>query len=152
MASVQDRDLGWRRIKREIAKTARLEVVVGVHQGAGQTDGVDIAEYAADNEFGTDRIPSRPAHRIAFDENVSKIAADLDQQGGRIVTGQATADQSLTIIGQKHADRIKNTITGRQIDPPLSPATVARKGSDKTLVDTSAMVNSIHPKVRGKTR
>jgi len=151
MAAVTDRDLGWKKIKREIAKAAQLEVAVGILTGTN-ADGTSIAEYATYNEFGTDRIPSRPFMRTAFDENIAKIAADMDAQGARVSTGQATMRQALTIIGQKQADRIKNTITGRDFLPKLADATIAaKKGSTKTLVDTGAMVNAVQPTVRART-
>lgn len=151
MAAVTDRDLGWKKIKREVLKAAQLEVAVGILEGTN-SDGTSIAEYATYNEFGTETIPSRPFMRTAFDENVATIANDMDAQGAKVVTGQATTRQALTIIGQKQADRIKNTITGRNFLPMNSPRTIAaKKGSTKTLVDTGAMVNAVHPVVRGRT-
>lgn len=152
MGNVTDRDMGWAKIKREFAKAATLEVAVGVNEGAGaNADGASIAEYATYNEYGTDKIPSRPSMRTAFDENVADVARDMDHHGAQVMTGAITTRQALTIIGQKHADRIKNTITGRDFLPKLADSTIAAKrGSTKTLVDTGAMVNSIHPVVRGR--
>lgn len=150
--NVIDRDLGWKSIKQELEAAARLEVAVGIFQGDKNGEGVQIAEYAAYNEFGTDTIPSRPFMRTALDENRSDINADIDRQSARLTGGQVTARGALTIIGQKHASRIQNTITGRDFLPRLSPQTVeAKKGSTKTLVDTGALVNAVKISVRGKT-
>lgn len=149
---VTDRDLGWQKIKRELEIASHLEVAVGLLQGDKNGEGVQIAEYAAYNEFGTDVIPSRPFMRTAFDENRGDIQADIDRQSARLTAGQVSAQTALTIIGQKHASRIQNTITGRDFLPRLSPETVKRKrGSEKTLVDTSAMVNAVKISVRSKT-
>lgn len=148
---VTDRDLGWKKIKQELEVASRLEVAVGLLQGDKNDDGVQIAEYAAYNEFGTDTIPSRPFMRTAFDENRGDIQADIDRQSARLASGQVSARAALTIIGQKHASRIQNTITGRDFLPRLSPETVRRKkGSEKTLVDTGALVASIKISVRNK--
>ena len=125
-------------------------MAVGILSGASN-DGVSIAEYATYNEYGTKHIPSRPFMAISFDEGRAEIDADFKRHGDLLVTGKTTAQAALTIIGQKHAGRVQNTITGRNIPPPLSPQTVARKkGSSKTLVDTGAMVNAVQIELRNK--
>ena len=148
--TVQDIDRGWQAIKREVEKAQGQTVAVGILSGASN-DGVSIAEYATYNEYGTKHIPSRPFMAISFDEGRAEIDADFKRQTDALVTGKATANAALTIIGQKHVTRIKKTITGRNIPPPLSPQTVARKkGSSKTLVDTGAMVNAVQIELRNK--
>jgi len=152
MARVIDRDLGWKAIKREMLKAKTLEVAVGILDGSKNGEGASIAEYATYNEFGTDKIPERPFMRTAFDESKAKIAQDMNREGKRMALGQATAQKALTIIGQRHASRIQNVITGRNFLPKLSQQTIdAKHGSSKTLVDTSAMVNAVHISVRGRT-
>jgi len=37
----------------------------------------ELAEIALINEFGTDKIPSRPFLRIAFDENIDRISNQI---------------------------------------------------------------------------
>ncbi len=144
-------DKGWSRIINNIRAANRQEVVVGILDGSKNGEGASIAEYASANEFGTDTIPSRPFMRTAFDENRADIHADIDKQGNRMVTGEITARTALTIIGQKQASRIQNTITGRDFLPKLAEETIRRKkGSTKTLVDTSAMVNAVQISVRSK--
>ena len=148
--TVQDIDRGWQAIKREVEKAQGQIVAVGILSGASN-DGVGIAEYATYNEYGTKNTPSRPFMAMSFDEGRADIDADFKQQGDKLVTGKTTAAAALTIIGQKHVTRIKKTITGRNIPPPLSPKTVARKkGSSKTLVDTGAMVNAVQIELRSK--
>lgn len=149
--NVIDRDLGLKRIIAELKKADDMSVAVGILQGSKNGEGFAIAEYAAANEFGTDKIPSRPFMRTAFDENKGDIQADMDRQYGRLVTGKITANTGLTIIGQKHADRIKYTITGRNFLPKLAQATIdAKNGSTKTLVDTGAMKNAVQISIRSK--
>lgn len=152
MSSTKVIDRGWERIKRELARANRREVAVGVLEGSKNGEGASIAEYGAANEYGTEHIPSRPFMRAAFDENVADITRDMQRQYGAVIRGERTADGALTVIGQKQADRTKNTITGRDFLPRLSQATIDRKGSTKTLVDTGAMVNAVQISVRGRTR
>lgn len=150
--AVTDRDLGWKAIKREVERAQRREVAVGILQGSNDSEGASSAEYATYNEFGTEDVPSRPFMAMSFDENVAAIDSDFQRQSKRLVTGEVTAEQALTIIGQKHAGRVQNTITGRNILPALAPSTIAaKKGSTKTLVDTGAMANAVQIEVRGRT-
>jgi len=149
--TVTDRDLGWKAIKREVERAQRREVAVGILQGSNDSEGTSIAEYATYNEFGTKDVPSRPFMAMSFDENVAAINSDFQRQSKRLVTGEVTAEQALTIIGQKHAGRVQNVITGRDILPALAPSTIAaKKGSTKTLVDTGAMANAVQISIRGR--
>lgn len=149
--AVIDRDLGWKAIKRELERAQGREVAVGILQGSVDSEGASIAEYATYNEFGTDDVPSRPFMAMSFDENKAGIEADFNRQGKAMVEGKRTANEALTIIGQKHAARVQNTITGRDITPKLADSTIkAKKGSTKTLVDTGAMTNAVQIEVRGR--
>lgn len=150
MAAVKDIDRGWNNIVRELEKAKGMEVAVGILEGS-QNEGESIAEYATYNEFGTDNIPSRPFMATSFDENVAEINSDFKRQADAMVQGKRTANEALTVIGQKHAGRIQTTITGRNFLPRLAPSTVAaKKGSTKTLVDTGAMANAVHISIRGR--
>jgi HK97 gp10 family phage protein len=147
-------DKGYAKIIAELKAAAKLEVAVGVHEGAENSEsGASIAEYGAFNEFGTDSgTPERPFMRTAFDENQSQIKSDCERQINAVATGKRTARQALTVIGQKHADRIKAVIRGRNFLPRLARSTVAaKKGSTKTLVDTGALIDAVHPVVRGES-
>jgi len=151
MAKVIDRDLGWQAIKREMLRAKTLEVAVGILEGSKNGEGASIAEYATYNEFGTDKIPERPFMRTAFDESKAKISQDMNREGKRMAMGQSTAQKALTIIGQRHASRIQNVITGRDFLPKLAQSTIdAKKGSHKTLIDTGAMVNAVQISVGAK--
>ena len=150
MAAVKDIDRGWNNIVRELEKAKGMEVAVGILEGS-QNEGESIAEYATYNEFGTDDIPSRPFMATSFDENVAEINSDFKRQADAMVQGKRTANEALTVIGQKHAGRIQTTITGRNFLPRLAPSTIAaKKGSTKTLVDTGAMANAVHISIRGR--
>lgn len=150
MAAVKDIDRGWNNIVRELEKAKGMEVAVGILEGS-QNEGQSIAEYATYNEFGTDDVPSRPFMATSFDENVAEINSDFKRQADAMVQGKRTANEALTVIGQKHAGRIQTTITGRNFLPRLAPSTIAaKKGSTKTLVDTGAMANAVHISIRGR--
>lgn len=144
--TTRDIDRGLREFIRQMQIAKVTEVVVGVHQG-DSNDGQQIAEYAAYNEFGTENIPERSFMRSAFDENLSSIKQDMDARYGQVTRGEINVKDALGLVGLRHQDQIKNKID-TNIPPPNAPATIAAKGSSRTLIDTGAMKNSIHYIVR----
>ena len=79
-----------------------------------------VAAYAADNEYGTRDIPSRPFLRSTFDANerryVDFLAASM-RQG-------ADAERALRLLGEAMVGDIKISISHWET-PPNSPATLA---------------------------
>lgn len=148
--AVKDIDRGWNRFVREMEKARTMEVAVGIFEGSRNAEGESIAEYATYNEFGTAKIPARPFMALSVDRNKAAIAKDLDSSAARITTGASTVHKELNRLGAQHTARVQATITGPDIPPPLSPVTVARKGSTKTLVDTGAMTNAVTWELRTK--
>lgn len=148
--STRDIDRGWKNIKREILLSSRKVVAVGILEGSTGHEGESIAEYAAHNEFGTEDIPSRPFTAMSVDENKPAIIKDMREMGNALTHGKRTANACLTVIGMRHAARVQQTITGRDILPRLAQSTVDAKGSTKTLVDSSAMVNAVQIELRRK--
>lgn len=140
MATV-DKDLGLKHFIREmqLARTAIVEI--GIHKDAFN-DGESVAEYGAYNEFGTAHIPERSFMRSSFDENSQAISNDLAKRYDQVKTGQLTVYRALKLVGERHVGHIKVKI-GSNIQPANSAATIARKGSSKTLIDTGIMRNSI---------
>lgn len=149
-SNVIDRDLGMRKILAEINRAKTVEVVIGILEGSKNKEGKSIAFYGAANEYGTNRIPSRPFMRESFDENISKINSDMEQQAGLVMQGKSTVYKALGIVGLKHVDRVKKKI-GSNIQPENADSTIARKKSSRTLIDNSDMINSVNALVRGKS-
>ena len=150
MAHVTDRDLGIKAFIRQLEVARTVEVAVGILEGSTNKDGVSIAGYGAANEYGTESIPERSFMRSSFDENLSKIQNDMNQQAGLVMAGQSTVKAALSNIGMKHADRVKKKI-GSNIQPPNHPETIRRKKSSRTLIDNGDMINSVHYIVRAKS-
>ena len=139
---VMDKDKGFKAIMREFQRADKVQVNVGVQEGESNAEGANIAEYAAANEFGTDKIPQRPAIGTAFDENKAKYIRYMERTAKQMGT-EAFAKMA-TKLGLGASQDIQKTITGRNFLPKLSEQTIKKKkGSTKTLVDTSAYVNSI---------
>ncbi|HEY1441411.1 MAG TPA: hypothetical protein VGF65_11345 [Mycobacterium sp.] len=125
----------------EVAKAPMAIVKVGFLGGATYPDGTSVAMVAAVNEFGAPSRgqPPRPFFRnMIADQSPTwgaKAAAILKTNGGDV---KATLD----VLGQEIQGRLIqsiNTLT----EPPLAASTIARKGFDKPLIDTSLMVKSV---------
>lgn len=144
-SSTKDIDKGFKAFRAEMQRARTATVEIGIHQDA-KNEGLSIAEYGAYNEFGTDNIPERSFMRSTFDEKQSQINADMAKRYDQVKTGKIGVHRALSLIGLKHAQDIQDKI-GSNISPANSEATIARKKSTKTLIDTGAMRQSIRHKV-----
>ena len=107
----------------------KLEVRIGIQQGAGSDNGVDLVDIAMFNELGTVHIPSRPFLRDSVDAHSSEDA--------------------LKKIGVFQKGLIQKEIVNGDF-VPNSPETIKRKGSDKPLIDTGRMRQSINYVIQEK--
>lgn len=137
------------RFMKELRELAELEVRIGYQreQGAGtNTDDdkprADLVDIAMWNELGTVNSPSRPFMRDSVDKHIPAINHMLAAQKDALLEG-ATAKDILNTIGLFQQDLIQTEIEQGDF-VANAPATIKRKGSDKPLVDTGTMKNSVH--------
>lgn len=131
----------------ELDKLKQNEVFIGYQSGhdkhtdeEGNT--VDMAQIAMFNELGTSTSPPRPFLRMTVDENQQKINAMCEQQAKNIAKG-GTAEKSLKELGAFGVSLVQEKI-GNGSFTPNAPSTVKAKGSDKPLIDTGQMRQSVH--------
>lgn len=116
-------------------------VRAGFLENATYPDGTHVATVAAIQEWGATakNIPSRPFFR-------NMIAAHEGEWGGNlgnlIETHGYDAHKLLSLMGELIAGQIRNSIQATN-SPPNAPATIARKGHDKVLIDSGHMYNSV---------
>ena len=119
------------------------EVRVGVLSGDSE-----LATYAAANEFGAKIkngvIPERSYLRSTVDKpstvkRVVRAMADLTKPG-------ETVDDHLNRAGVVLVGEVQEQIR-RGDYAPNAPSTVAKKGSDKPLIDTGRLIQSISHEV-----
>lgn len=116
---------------------------VGVMDGATNVEtGAQVAEYAIYNEFGTKRIPARPAMRATLDANADRY---VDGLGNMLISG-TDPETALDTLAQVVEGDIKRNIAEWQ-SPPNAPATVARKGFNAPLKETGAYEQAITSRV-----
>lgn len=140
-SNVKDIDRGLKRFVREVQNARGATVEIGIHENKFN-DGLSIAEYAAYNEYGTENIPERSFMRSTFDEKLASINSETQRLYKQVQDGKITVHKALGLLGMRHKADIQLKISSN-IQPANAPATIERKGSSKTLIDTGAMRQSI---------
>ena len=130
-------------LSKNVTKGATLSV--GFQGGKTYDDGTLVAMVAAIQEFGAParNIPPRPFFRHMIATKSDEWGPAL---GGLLVENNYDAKAALGTLGQGIEAQLVQSINDTN-SPPLAPATIARKGSDKPLVDTGLMRNSITSRV-----
>ena len=131
-------------LARKLGRPATLKV--GFLGNATYPDGKPVAMIAAINEYGAPKRgqPPRPFFRRMINAKKGEwpeaIAGVLQAQGNDV-------EKALDIAGAAIAGQLRQSIVDL-VDPPLAPSTIARKGHDKPLVDTSHMLKSVDHEVK----
>ena len=134
----------------ELEELGRMTIKVGFQAGEATDDnGVDLCDIAVWNELGTQGkhpIPARPFLRQSVDENESDIRAYGAAFVRKIARGGTAAD-SLKKMGVYMKGIVQRTIRdGRFV--PNAPSTVRKKGSDRPLIDTGRLRQSVSYYIR----
>lgn len=126
------------RFQRLMDELKRTSLSVGFKPGEHfEENGTDVAEVAIRNEFGDDNVPARPF----MSQTVLNHDAEITKLVGKAVQlDSATA--ILSLIGDGVAQLMRDEIDSGDF-APNSPVTIARKGSDKPLIDTGTMRESV---------
>ncbi len=114
---------------------------VGFLEGATYPNGTPVAMVAAIQEFGAPArgIPPRPFFRNMIAEKSPEWGTQL---GTLLIASNYDAKKSLKLMGAGIKGQLQQSIIDTN-SPPLAPATVAKKGNSKALVDTGHMLNSV---------
>lgn len=143
----------WEKIRAKVEQLEGAGVDVGILAAKGgdeqhdEKSGLTLIELAAIHEFGSPaaNIPERSFFRRTFIEKEAQIQDMIYRLAKKLVEDTSfPEEQALNMLGAFVSTEIKKTITaGPHIPPPLKPATIEAKGSDRPLVDTGRLVNSI---------
>lgn len=152
-ASIKFVDAEWRRVVRTVTSMGKQTVKVGVvgseSQNEVEGEGITLARLAGVHEFGAAIqmpwgvlvIPERSFIRASIAEqgNYADVIAKLIAS---VVDGKRTEEQALNLLGARASSDMQKRIA-RGIPPPNAETTIARKGSDKPLIDTGQLRQSI---------
>jgi hypothetical protein len=144
-------DRGWHRARAAAKLIGGAGVKVGVRAGPAQ-DGVQVVDYAAMNEFGTEDIPSRPFMRHTADTQEDNTRSYVRRLIGPMIDGTMPVEHVLSAIGLFYRDRLQNTLKqSKSWAKPNAPATIAMKSSSTPLIDDGVLSNTIdYQIVRGR--
>lgn len=156
MAKVKSQG-GLKRLAESIEGFAKKRTAVGFFDNAVYPNGTPVASVAAIHEFGAGRIPPRSFMRSTVTEQTEAWKATLAQGAKRVLADKLDVDNMLKTFGEGVAGQIKTKITSITA-PKLSDVTLFLRQnridkslpantSDKPLVDTSYMLDSVDSKV-----
>lgn len=149
--TVKDIDKGYRKLQAEFAKlagTGGKHVSMGILGAETNTEGTPLLLIALVHEFGSPAmgIPQRSWLRSSALKNGAKWMELARKVLGKAADGKVELQVALGLVGEKMLADTKAGIRAG-IAPALQPATIARKGSSKPLIDTGQFINSIAYKV-----
>ena len=119
---------------------SNIQLKVGFLEGATYGGVIPVPTVAATNEFGNPahNQPPRPFFRNAIAEHEE----EWKEQTALLIERGDDIEEVFSMLGTIIAADIQQSI--RSLDsPPLSPVTIARKGFDNPLIDTSNMLYSV---------
>ena len=130
----------------ELKKLADLEVVVGFQDSQTYDDGTSLPEIAAYNEYGSSDTPARPFMRRSFERHEDELQKACDRVNQVLAKG-GTAEAALKELGVFLKGLVQEEIVDGGF-APNAPATVKKKKSDRPLIDTGYMRQSVQFVVR----
>lgn len=118
--------------------TTAKALKVGFFPSAKYETGVQVAQVAFWQEFGTINIPPRPFMRNAIAQNKEKWGDLFAAQ----LKNSTDAETALNTVGEIARGDVLMSLTSLS-SPPLKPSTIAKKGSSNPLIDTGHLKNSL---------
>lgn len=147
MATVKGGDKLAQRLS-EIAKRFgnASTVQVGFLSGSTYPDGKPVAMIAAIQEYGAPRagIPPRPYFRNMIRAKQKEWPPAV---AALLKANDYDALRTLQQTGEAIAGQLRQSIVDTN-SPPLKPATIARKGFSKPLVESGTMLGSVDYEVK----
>ncbi len=114
----------------------------------GKSRDVTNLDVAIWNELGTSNSPARPFMRNSIDNHLDAITACAEKQI-RSVTSITSARRALKVMGVMQENLMKCEIEeGDFVEN--APSTIRRKRSDRPLIDTGQLRQSIHFVIKPK--
>jgi len=162
-ATIEDNDRLWQQFVNGLQQIARgpSTVVTGIQEGVKNGKGLEVAQYAAVNEFGTvirrtsasgpvraTVIPARPFMRLYFDNNFDKIARFSENALTKAMQGKVSMHQALSAIGVYTQSGLRNQIKKSSDYVPNAPLTIKLKGSDKPLIEHAILLANVSFELR----
>lgn len=141
--------IAWGELVRRVAAMDSWAVKVGVLKSGGgdqPTEGGEITMIglAITHEFGLG-VPERSFLRASIRERIADVRDVQIKLVRRIYAGEIEAPDALEILGAFLVGVVQDFIVNHPLDGDwaLAPSTIEAKGSDRPLVDTGRLLQSI---------
>lgn len=147
MATIKGGDKLAQRLSEMVKRFGNARAVqVGFLSGSTYPDGKPVAMIAAIQEYGAPRagIPPRPYFRTMIRTKQKEWPPAI---AALLKANDYDALRTLQKTGEAIAGQLRQSIVDTN-SPPLRPATIARKGFSKPLVDTGMMLGSVDYEVK----
>jgi len=124
-----------------VSASGATKVKIGFMANATYPDGKSVALIAAIQEFGAPsrNIPPRPFFRTMVQEKSPEWPSAIRSL---LKANDYDAKKTLEMTGLAIQGQLQQSIRD-WTTPPNAPSTIARKGFNKPLIDTSHMLNSV---------
>ena len=150
MFKMKDFDRGYAETKKRLAEIGKRKVTVGIHgKDDARGDELTNVELATIHEFGAGNNPERSFLRRTLDEHGAEYATYARELALKVIDGKLTSERALGLLGMKVKSDVIRLFDTNQINPDISDATKARKGSSTVLIDTASLKQAIDFVVRG---
>ncbi|MEY1087317.1 hypothetical protein AB7160_00470 [Morganella morganii] len=112
----------------------------GILEEAKYPDGTQVAQVGYIQEYGAPeaKIPPRPFFRAVINEGKQVWPAIL---ASGVEHYQGDVKSALALLGEQIVGELSQSVRDWN-SPPNAPATIAKKGFNKPLIDTGQMANS----------
>ena len=143
---------GLAKIKADLARLKKSDILVGVPASTTQRKDEQITNaslmWIHSKGSQINNIPARPTLEPAITENQALISPQLAKASQAIMDNKpAEAEKYMMRAGTIAANAAKRKFGSAEL-APNAPSTIARKGSDKPLIDTGSLRRSIVAVVR----
>lgn len=141
---------GLSELAKAINSISQKNIYIGVIGNNSEHDGeLNNAQLMAIHEFGTDdgHVPERAPIRKTMAKNGDSYGTMFEKAIKGVLEGKSDADIILNRIGAQVAGDVVGEIQAG-VEPGLAESTIKRKGSDRPLIDTGALVQSISYEVK----
>jgi len=152
-SSIRDNDRGYKRIVGMLKKYARQRTKIDVGWTGKHPSGINLADLGIIHEYGAPsaNIPARPTLGPVFDAHVQEYKRLDREVWGRAIDGKEALARGLVRFATKmRSDVVKRINSGPYV--PNAPATIARKGSSKPLIDTKYFRDHVEARITSADR
>lgn len=141
-------------VKNNLKALAKQDLLVGVPQEKGEREGneeITNAELMFIHSKGSPvmNIPKRPTIEPTIEENKAKINEKIKKVIKDILEGKSDGKDDLEKLGLWLVNKVRAKFGSDELIP-LKPATIKSKGSDRPLIDTGQLRNSVTYVIRKK--